>query len=285
MYACIISTAQQARPKVIGHSDPVRAQFTSLSICATTKPRSDSSSVTAFRAWSWSAPGGSGCETRAMVWFIWAFAMSLLPLQRALLPLVDETHGQHAEEDHHRPEAEHADLAQRNGPGEQKRHFQVENDEQDRDQVESDVELPAGIVECLESAFVRRQFLRIGVLPRQDQGRDHHDPGQTGSHDDEYQDRQIFAEKLLHSITRDRPIGERRRPPIIPTSRHWQSRERDCDSPPSKRRHYSALCRSAKAQKNVAAIAKMRLFLGGYMKRAQPGNGVQKAGNGASDGT
>src|SRR5687767_3420646 len=193
MYACIISTAQQARPKVIGHSDPVRAQFTSLSSCATTKPRSDNSSVTAFRAWSWSAPGGSGCGARVIVWFIWAFAISLLPLQRALLPLVDETHGQHAEEDHHRPEAEHADVAERNSPREKKCHFQVENDEQDRNQVEPDVELAAGIVESLESALVWRQFLRVRVLPRQDQGRDHHDPGQAGSHDDEYQDRQIFA--------------------------------------------------------------------------------------------
>ena len=33
---CIISTAQQARPKVIGHIDPVRAQFTKLSTFDTT---------------------------------------------------------------------------------------------------------------------------------------------------------------------------------------------------------------------------------------------------------
>mmetsp|Transcript_2818 Transcript_2818/g.4088 ORF Transcript_2818/g.4088 Transcript_2818/m.4088 type:complete len:81 (-) Transcript_2818:73-315(-) len=33
---CIISTAQQARPKVIGQIEPVRAQFTSLSMEDTT---------------------------------------------------------------------------------------------------------------------------------------------------------------------------------------------------------------------------------------------------------
>ena len=45
----------------------------------------------------------------------------------------------------------------------------------------------------------------------------------TATHEED-QDRQILAQKLVHSITRDRPIGERRRPPIIPTPRHWQSR-------------------------------------------------------------
>ena len=36
--ACIISTAQQASPKVMGHSDPVRAQLSTLSTPVTTKP-------------------------------------------------------------------------------------------------------------------------------------------------------------------------------------------------------------------------------------------------------
>ena len=36
--ACIISIAQQARPKVIGHIDPVRVQLISLSAVVVTKP-------------------------------------------------------------------------------------------------------------------------------------------------------------------------------------------------------------------------------------------------------
>jgi hypothetical protein len=43
---CIISTAQQARPKVIHISDPVRAQVISSSAAATMNPLSASSAFT-----------------------------------------------------------------------------------------------------------------------------------------------------------------------------------------------------------------------------------------------
>src|SRR3954468_2891700 len=39
--ACIISTAQHARPNVIGHSEPVRVQLISLSAVVVTKPLSE----------------------------------------------------------------------------------------------------------------------------------------------------------------------------------------------------------------------------------------------------
>ena len=55
-----------------------------------------------------------------------------IPFQRSLLPFVDEADGQHAEEHHHRPEAEHADLAEGHRPGKQEGDFEVEDDEQDR---------------------------------------------------------------------------------------------------------------------------------------------------------
>ena len=43
MFTWIISTAQQARPKVIHHSEPVRAQVNRSSVVATRKPFSSSS--------------------------------------------------------------------------------------------------------------------------------------------------------------------------------------------------------------------------------------------------
>src|SRR5581483_11470869 len=90
-----------------------------------------------------------------------------LPFQRPLLPFVDEAHGQHAEEHHHRPEAKLARLAQGDRPGKQKRHLEVEDDEQDRDEIEAHVELAARIAESLESALVGRKLLGIRLLPRQ----------------------------------------------------------------------------------------------------------------------
>ncbi len=58
IYACIISIAQQARPKVIGHRLPVRAQFTTLSMFATRKPLSAISPVMPLMTASCSGPGG-----------------------------------------------------------------------------------------------------------------------------------------------------------------------------------------------------------------------------------
>jgi len=53
--ACIISTAQQARPKVIHISEPVRAQLITSSSEVVMKPRSPSSAFTASKNLSWIA--------------------------------------------------------------------------------------------------------------------------------------------------------------------------------------------------------------------------------------
>src|ERR1700728_2850541 len=105
--------AQQARPKVIGHRLPVRAQFTILSRLATMKPLSAISPVMPLTTASCSGPGGKASRFQASPGaMVSASLMALLPLQRALAPLVDETHGQHAKEADHGEEPEHADPLQ-----------------------------------------------------------------------------------------------------------------------------------------------------------------------------
>src|ERR1700712_1294285 len=95
IYAWIISTAQQARPNVIGHRLPVRAQFTTLSRFATTKPLSATSPVIPLITASCSGPGGSAVRFHANSV---AALMRLLPFQRALAPLIDETDREHCKE-------------------------------------------------------------------------------------------------------------------------------------------------------------------------------------------
>src|ERR1700727_2392730 len=107
--------AQQARRKVIGHRLPVRAQFTTLSRLATTKPLPAISPVMPFTTASCSGPGGSASRFQAIAVLS---LTGLLPLQRALAPLIDEADGQHAEEGDHRPEAERADALQGHCPRE-----------------------------------------------------------------------------------------------------------------------------------------------------------------------
>src|SRR6516165_3472419 len=91
-----------------------------------------------------------------------------LPVEGALLPLVGEADDEDGEEDHHRPEARRADLAQRDRPRKQERDLEVEQDEEDRDEVVAHVELHARVFERLEAALVRR-VLRLVGPPRAEQ--------------------------------------------------------------------------------------------------------------------
>src|SRR5437763_7193395 len=76
---------------------------------------------------------------------------SSFPIERALFPLVGEADDEDGEEDHHRPEPGGSDLAQRDGPREEKGDLEVEQDEEDRDQVVANVELHARVLEGLEA--------------------------------------------------------------------------------------------------------------------------------------
>ena len=89
-----------------------------------------------------------------------------IPFERSLPPLVDEADREHGEEDHHRPEAEPADLAEGDRPRKEEGDLEVEDDEEDRDQVEAHVELHARVVEGVEAALIGRQLLRVGILDR-----------------------------------------------------------------------------------------------------------------------
>src|SRR3954452_17423109 len=129
--------AQQARPKVIGHRLPVRAQFTTLSRLATRNPFSAISPVMPLMTASCSGPGGRASRFQGMAVEL---LMRLLPLQRALAPFVDEADRQHGEEGDHRPEAKGTDFLQGDGPWKQERHFEVEDDEQNGNEIVPHVE-------------------------------------------------------------------------------------------------------------------------------------------------
>jgi hypothetical protein len=64
MFTWIISTAQQARPKVIHHKEPVRAQVNRSSVVVTRKPFSSSCFAhleePGFLDAAWNQSGGAG---------------------------------------------------------------------------------------------------------------------------------------------------------------------------------------------------------------------------------
>src|ERR1700676_1744502 len=102
-----------------------------------------------------------GAVQRALARPIWVRS---IPFERSLLPLIDEAYRQHAEKQHHRPEAVEAEATERRRPRKQKADFEIENDEEDRDQIETHVEFHPCVVEGVKAALVGGQLFRIGLL-------------------------------------------------------------------------------------------------------------------------
>ena len=103
-----------------------------------------------------------------------------------------------AEEQHHRPEAEQADVAQGHRPRKQEGDLEVEDDEQDGDEIETHVELAAGVVERREAALERRQLLGVRVLAGDQVGAAEHGANQGEREAEEDQDRKVFLQKSFH---------------------------------------------------------------------------------------
>src|SRR5688572_1726788 len=106
--------AQQARPKVAGHSDDLRDQLTTPSTVDSRIPLGSFSSI----------------------------PMSV-PLQPAAAPDVGVRDEDRADEQDHLDEAEQAELAEGDGPRVEEDDLDVEDDEQHRGQVELDREATA----------------------------------------------------------------------------------------------------------------------------------------------
>jgi hypothetical protein len=83
-------------------------------------------------------------------------------------------------------------------PGEQEGDLEVEDDEEDRHEVEPHVELHPRVVEGVEAAFVGRELLGIGVARRSHGGGKDQDQTQTGGEAEEDQDREILPQEVIH---------------------------------------------------------------------------------------
>src|SRR5688572_11946885 len=144
--------AQQARPKVIGQRLDLRAQFTTLSTLVKTR-------LSPKRFWMTPVisvmPPLPACASERAI-------LGAHPLEVALAPDVRERHRQDRDEDE--PFQEHqrtrvAQLAEDDGPGQQEDRFHVEDDEEQRKDVEADVELHPGRAGRVLAALVGGQLL------------------------------------------------------------------------------------------------------------------------------
>src|SRR5690606_38340577 len=78
----------------------------------------------------------------------------LLPFQGSLFPRIDKAKHQLCYEHHHRRPAGPADLIEADRPRIKERRLQIEDDEQDRDEIETHVKLAARLLKGREAAFI-----------------------------------------------------------------------------------------------------------------------------------
>src|SRR5271168_3356851 len=112
---------------------------------ATTKPLPAISPVMPLITASCAGPCGSCSRFQASESVSAETLMRLLPIQCALVPLVDKANGQNTEEAQHREKAKQADSRQADRPGKQKGDFYVENNKQNGNEVKADIETASGI--------------------------------------------------------------------------------------------------------------------------------------------
>src|SRR5204863_9181047 len=129
-------------------------------------------------------------------WSSWrspAAGRLLFPFQSTFHPLVDEAHGQDAEEHHHGEEAGETDLVDHYRPREEERDLEIEQDEEDRDQVVAHVEFHARVLEGLEAALVRRILLGIGLMWREDRAENDRRHAHGEADQEEQENRKVFC--------------------------------------------------------------------------------------------
>ena len=213
MLTWIISTAQQARPKVIHHRLPVRAQVNRSSAVVTMKPFS-LSDWRSSSSLAWSTLPGTRPASRASsssVGIGSCRGSSITPIRARPSSTHRQGRGELGEEDHHRRPAGPAGEVEAHRPGKQERGFEVEDDEQDRDQIEADVELGAGILERREAAFIFAELGRVGPVGAGEARDDHrqHDEarGQAECDDQKQEDRQIAGGDACQGTLQGSKLG------------------------------------------------------------------------------
>ena len=108
----------------------------------------------------------------------------LAPVQRALLPDVEEAHQHDADVNQHLPETKHLKIAQNHRPGIKKDGFNVEQDEQHAHQIEFDRKTFSGVADGGHATLIGRH-LGPGWAAIPDQPGKQDDRARKGSRDQE----------------------------------------------------------------------------------------------------
>src|ERR1019366_3130808 len=89
------------------------------------------------------------------------------PFEGAFFPFINKAPDEDRKKYPHGNEAEEADFRERHRPGKEKRDLEIKDDEQNRNQVVTHVELHARVFKGIKAAFVRCALRRIIRIARQ----------------------------------------------------------------------------------------------------------------------
>src|SRR5438876_1215391 len=120
-----------------------------------------------------------------------------LPLQGAVVPGVNEARHQDPQKDPHLDQAGEPQRAVDHGPWIEEDELDVEQDEQDRGEIELDRQPPYGEGEGLLSALERRQLCGGGMLLSQRRAQKHHQRRDACGQNETHGKPDVFAHKAM----------------------------------------------------------------------------------------
>ena len=121
------------------------------------------------------------------------------PVQGAFFPLVDKTHDQNGQKNHHGHKARHAHFFEGHSPWEQEGNFRIEQDEQDGHQVVAHIELHSRVFKSFEAAFVGGVFFRVRFVGAKDVAQNLGNDADSNADQNEQENGKVLIE--VHLVT------------------------------------------------------------------------------------
>src|SRR3972149_8951224 len=123
-----------------------------------------------------------------------------LPIEGAIVPGVEEPHHQDPEKNRHPRQAPRAQVSKDDGPGVEENELHVEQDEQDRGQVELDRQVAGGHGERGASALERLRFHLRRLFRAGNRGPPHEPAGDRPRKREEHENPHVFTHKATTAV-------------------------------------------------------------------------------------
>lgn len=133
---------------------------------------------------------------------------SLVPVESALLPFIEETYHEYNEKGNHRQQGKQAKISQDGRPRVEEDYFDVEDQKEHCNQVVLNRESSTGVGEGDNPRFVGLQFLIVTLSWTEQRGQTDGNNAESGRQQDQYEKWQIVACHLEFLFSETERLGE-----------------------------------------------------------------------------